>query len=185
MAAFYPKPLVDRVQSIIDSNAGPVKRFNSIMQILLEQKIAYVTQDVSAKLMLVHPENRSRLGVNPHESHRKGAHIAAMGADLQLLGRSTAFELAPADPIRARQVQFNKRLVDNSGGMLAPVNGSERYLSVGSSHTSQFVKAVLAGCSSPQAPFRVQLLIPHAPPKQNPRAQEAFRTPSAPPQTNK
>ena len=41
-------------------------------------------------------------------------------------------------------------LVQQSNGLLAPINSKERYLSVSSGHLSQFVKAALAECSTNQ-----------------------------------
>ena len=120
----YPEPLVQKVQGIINrTGSGPVNRFNQVLEVLLEQKIAYVVKDVSPDLMLVHPDNRSKLGVNAFDAHRVGAYIARVGADLQLLSKATAFEIAPADPQRSRQLDFNRSLVSRSAGMLAPVTG--------------------------------------------------------------
>ncbi len=103
-------------------------------------------EDVSPNVMLAHPDNRSKLGVNPFNAHRTGGHIKKVGAHIGLLTKAACFEMSPADPMRSMQIEFNKRLVLQSDGMLAPVSGGERFLSVSCGHTAQFYKAALASC---------------------------------------
>ena len=52
---------------------------------------------------------------------------------------------------REQQVLFNQKMIEQSAGLLAPLNGQERYLSVSSGHLTQFVKAVLAQCKTGQS----------------------------------
>ncbi|CAE7458044.1 unnamed protein product [Symbiodinium sp. CCMP2592] len=59
---------------------------------------------------------------------------------------SSCFQLSENPDLRARQVAFNQKQVEQAAGLLAPVNGTERYLSVSSGHTTQFLKALWAGC---------------------------------------
>ena len=47
------------------------------------------------------------------------------------------------------QLDANNRVVANSKGMLAKVNGTERVLSVGTGHTTAFCRAANAGCTTP------------------------------------
>lgn len=149
----YPQALVDKVEEVLaqDATVGPITKWSSVLSLLTDAKVAYEVQEVSPSLILVHPDNRSKLGVNPFNAHRVGAYIKRVGGDLRLLAGATAFELSALEPLRSQQVAFNKRLVERSSGMLAPVSGGERYLSVGCGHTAQFAKAVLAQCRTPQA----------------------------------
>ncbi len=62
-----------------------------------------------------------------------------------------AFEVSPAREARDLQVSLNDDLTKNSSGMLALLNGSERYLTVSCGHTSQFCKDAQAGCIMPEA----------------------------------
>ena len=149
----YPADLVARVQSIIDQDpreVGPLTKWGQILDKLKEHSIPYIVEDVSATLVLVHPDNRSKLGVNAFNAHRNGAFIKRMGADLQELLKATAFEICGVEPKRTEQIEFNRRLVDAAAGMLAPINGAERYVSVGCGHTAAFVRAALASCVTPQ-----------------------------------
>jgi hypothetical protein len=55
-------------------------------------------------------------------------------------------ELHPIGPARDNEIEKNKKLVERSAGMLAPVTGSERVASVGNSHCAAFCKAAIARC---------------------------------------
>ncbi|OLP78563.1 hypothetical protein AK812_SmicGene41254 [Symbiodinium microadriaticum] len=50
--------------------------------------------------------------------------------------------------LRSNQIQANKALVASSSGMLAEVNGKERAMSISSSHTTAYMKAAMAGCTT-------------------------------------
>ena len=63
----------------------------------------------------------------------------------------SGFEMSIDEDARKKQVLFNQRMVEQSNGLLAPLNSQERYLTVSSGHVSQFVKAILAECSTNQA----------------------------------
>ena len=147
----FPQDVIDNVQSIIDQpidNMGVITKWNTILEVLKDH--VYVLEDVSPKYFLVHPDNRSKLGVNPYNAHRTGAYIKKVGADLVLLKKATAFEISPMIPMKMKQFEFNRKLVQNSCGLLAPVSGTERFVSVSCGHTVQFCKAALAGCVTPQ-----------------------------------
>ena len=63
----------------------------------------------------------------------------------------SGFEMSIDEDARKKQVVFNQRMVEQSNGLLAPINSQERYLSVSSGHVSQFVKAILAECVTNQS----------------------------------
>ena len=63
----------------------------------------------------------------------------------------SGFEMSIDEDARKKQVLFNQRMVEQFNGLLAPLNSQERYLTVSSGHVSQFVKAILAECSTNQA----------------------------------
>ena len=46
---------------------------------------------------------------------------------------------------------LNKSLVDQSCGLLAPLSGKERFMSVGTSQTCAFFRAVQANCKQPES----------------------------------
>ena len=143
------------VEATIDSllkegQCNPATTWNSIYEVLKENKLAWV-QKIHVELMLVHPENRARTGINPHNAHKTGALILSMGADLAELGKSTCVEVSGKADIHDGQLKFNQQLVEASGELLAPVSCMERFLSVSSSHTAAFCRAVLHGCKTPNS----------------------------------
>ena len=69
----FPQDVIDNVQSIIDQpidNMGVITKWNTILEVLKDH--VYVLEDVSPKCFLVHPDNRSKLGVNPYNSPLHG-----------------------------------------------------------------------------------------------------------------
>ena len=148
----YSEGLVKKVQAIIDTDKkAPVTKWLEVVEVLKAGNIMYTVHDVSPKQLLVHPDNRAKLGVNAFNCHRTGAYIKRVGADLEMLTKATAFELSAVESCRTHQLGFNEGLVRNAAGMLAPINGGERYASVSCRHTVQFCKAALAGCRTPEA----------------------------------
>jgi hypothetical protein len=149
MATYFPAELVTEVQTLMDANVGPITRWSNVLEVFLKHNIAYKVAELAPSVLMVHPENRSKLGVNPFNAHKVGAYIKRVGADFKELGNAVAFEVCALSDEKAKQVAFNQRLTQHSGGMLAPLDGSERFLTVSCGHTSQFCKAVLANCRTP------------------------------------
>ena len=71
-----------------------------------------------------------------------------VGAQLAQLTESVAFELSRDATKREHQLLKNQNVISASNNMLANQTGSERYLTVGTSHTVAFCRAVLAGCKT-------------------------------------
>ena len=94
------------------------------------------------------------LGVNPHDAHEIIAKVKRIGADIEHLRKATAFELSPFPEEQQAQRNFNVKLVERSGGLLAPISGEERLLTVACSHFSQGCRAALAGCKTPEADLK-------------------------------
>lgn len=121
MNDYYPATLVQEVQALIDresSDLGPVNAYSQIMEKLKGAKIAYTAEDVSPTLVMVHPDNRGKLGLNAHNVHRNGAMLKKVGADRGLLTKATCFELHPMGPKRKQQLEYNQALIDSSNGIL-------------------------------------------------------------------
>ena len=72
------------------------------------------------------------------------------GLDASLLAASTCFEVSPEETKKAHQIQANKKLHEAHRDYFAVCSGHERFLSVSSSHVSQFLKALQQGCKSPE-----------------------------------
>ena len=123
----------------------PMEHFLELVAIADKHKMMYVLVDVHCKFFLVHQGNRGGLLISPPNAHKNGADIKACGADLDQLTNAFAFELPEAGPIRAAHLAKNEALVNRAEGLVAPVNGSERFVSVGCGHTSQFCKTAELG----------------------------------------
>ena len=121
-ATHYPAEVVDEVNAILSQDpkvVGPITMWKQALAVLTKAKISYEVENVHGRLFLVHPHNRSKLGVNAYNVHRVGALIKRVGADLNEVKKATAFELHPSDPKRSDQVSFNRKLVDRADGMLS------------------------------------------------------------------
>ena len=77
--------------------------------------------------------------------------IVRVGADKNKPREAVCFEMSPGPAKKKLQLDFNRKLVAASSGMLAPVSGSERYLSVGCGRTAAFCRAVNGLCATPIA----------------------------------
>ena len=96
-------------------------------------------------LFLTHKQNRDRLMLHAANCHTKGALIQGIGADRNYCTTAVACELAPAGPSRLAQLEANRVLIKRSNGLLADINGTEGYLSLGCSHTVAFCKTANIG----------------------------------------
>ena len=123
----------------------PLSTWLQIQEILLGEKLAWKATLVPTSF-LVHPCNRSGCFLSPIEVHSKGAHLLNIGLDEFQLGRSTCFELSQKPEIKEKRLAFN----NDSSGYLAACSGTERYLTVSSSHTTAFLKAIQCNCFTPQ-----------------------------------
>ena len=80
-----------------------------------------------------------------------------VGVRKELLTDSFAFEMALEPQAREMQLAANKALVEQTPSLLAPVTCKERFLSVSSSHTTAWLKALEAGCQGPGPQHVLQL----------------------------
>ena len=146
--ALYPDDIKCEISRIVNQTAvGPLTILTEIIEYLQNKRIGY-KMILHTDLLLVHPENRGRLGINAHNSHRNLATIVKIGGDRSLLTMSIAFEMSPDIAEKAEQIAFNQRLIDGSKGMLASIKGGERFLSVGASHTVGWCRSANSGCKT-------------------------------------
>ena len=130
-----------------DNSRGMLGKWKGVLDVLLSSNAAFKSK-LPVSSLLVHPQNRGGSGVQPFHMHQKGAKIAQCGASLDQLISSVCFEMQPEETKKLKQVKVNQDLVGASSGLMAPVQGGERYLTVSSSHTSQFCRAVAHGCKT-------------------------------------
>ena len=129
-----------QIADCIQSDLAPLQKWKGIKALLLEKQIAYFAT-LKADAFVVHQKNRSGTLVNPHGTHSNGLQIAQAGADINML-HSVCTELHPDNDKKKAAIADFKALCSEPPYM-APVTGAERYASLSSGHTSQFVKAIL------------------------------------------
>ena len=138
--------IISEITAILaDKKACVLSKWNLVSEILVKHHIVY-TRIARIGEIAVHPLNRSGMGVDPFEVHRKLSAILEVGADLSLLAKATCFELPPAGPEREAALAFNASLIKASNGLLAPLTGDERLLSVACSHSTAGFRAAQANC---------------------------------------
>ena len=101
-----------------------------------------------AEAFVVHERNRAGTLINPYAMHSKGLQIYQAGADMSLL-QSVRIELNPDSLKKEAQVKKFKELCMTSE-VMPKVSGAERYARLSSSHTSQFIKAILQCTPAPE-----------------------------------
>jgi hypothetical protein len=122
MADLFTDDIRRRVQDLVDQDVscGPITIWKSIKAILVEASIAYEIDNVPPTVVLCHPHNRGKLGINPFTAHRTGARIISVGCDKDELDKAVSIEISPHADSKKAQLDFNKALVDRSQGLMAP-----------------------------------------------------------------
>ena len=141
----------NKVQHLLsDASIGDLAKLKAVSNYLMDEKVMYKMK-LKADELLVHPQNRGGMGLQVFSMHAKGQRILQCGCDLSLLGGSTCIELNP-DPLK-KQAQCNmmQSLHAAHPDYVSLVSGHERCMSLSSNHVSQFCKAMLHGCKSPEA----------------------------------
>ena len=140
-----PPSVVAEVEGVLSNANMPVlqKINNRAFSTLKANALAY-TQVLRPSQTLIHPQNRSGSMVNSLDVSQKGLKMLKIGIQHCLLneGNAVAFELSVNASKRQEQVSANEKLVQESSESLATVTGQERFLTVASSHTAAFCKAV-------------------------------------------
>jgi len=150
--AIYTTLQIDTVQGLIeDSTLAPYVKLQRIIKHCKQEGITQTVENVTADMMLVHPDNRGSLLLDFYKMHQNGSNIKKAGANTARLQESVCFGVSTNIAKRSLQFDANRKMVANSGGHVAPVAGHERYISVGTSHFSQFCKGALAGVKTPIA----------------------------------
>ena len=113
---------------------------------LLEKKGYVHDQVLHPSLLIVHKENRSGVMVNCWDVHAKGYQALRVGWNMKKLAESYCFEVSQDHAKKEAQLGAMRMVVESADGLLAACTGTERFMTVSSSHMSQFAKAVQAGC---------------------------------------
>ena len=146
----YSAELVKEVQSIIDHppSVGIETAWQQFVAVSEREHIHHPVENASPALFLVHHKNRGGLGLNPHNCQRNVRNIRRVGANLRKLDTAWCFELQAKGARRERDLECNRKIVRRAQGILAPITGAERYVTVGCGHTAAGCKAALAGCKA-------------------------------------
>ena len=147
-----PQPCIDAVNVLMKKKTSEMPlntQWSEILKVFADHKVSYKLKAHSG-MILVHPRNRGGLGLNWHNAHRNGRKIVGVGGDLAELKNAICFELSTNTLIRNEQIDFNKELVKSANGLLAEVNGSERFLSIGAGHCAGFCRAANARTPTPE-----------------------------------
>ena len=136
-----------KIREYVKSDLGITQKWKEIQSLLLSHNVAYHTV-AKAEAFVVHERNRAGTLINPYAMHSKGLQIYQAGADMSLL-QSVCIELSPDSLKKEAQVKKFKELCMTSE-VMPKVTGAERYASLSSSHTSQFIKAILQCTPTPE-----------------------------------
>ena len=132
-------------QALKDGRKLPPKAALELcMKVIWKHKHAYYFEGTCDNF-LTHPENRSRLMLSARNAHKLAELIHLSGADLDELGTALSFEIANEPSKRAQQLRKNQELIKRACGLLADINGAERFITVGCGHTAAICKHAKAG----------------------------------------
>ncbi|CAL1153508.1 unnamed protein product [Cladocopium goreaui] len=145
-----PAEVVKEVDTILANEALSVlQKVEKLFKTFSGSGFGY-KQHVLPKDTLTHPSNRGGSMLNAADVWEKGHRMVKVGVQPSLLNEgAVAFELATEEGMRKRQLDANVALVKASGDTLAPVTFQERFLTVATSHTAAFCKAVEQGLKGP------------------------------------
>ncbi len=124
---------------------SPNEVFHNCMDVLKAHSVCKYEDSLAPTLFLCHWVNRGTLMLNPKRMHGNGKKIHLGGADLSQLVNSYCIELALSGEHRKLNLQKNADLVKRAKGLIASINSTERYLSLGCGHTVGFCKAAVTG----------------------------------------
>jgi hypothetical protein len=139
-------PWVDEVKQILDKAMPAGAKIKAINLVLFAHGKAW-HQHLNVDQVLPHVKNRGGRILIAGDVHTKGLRMVNVGPDIDLVDKSVAWEL-PEEPLKSVYMKQLKQLIENSEGLLAPINGSERVMSTDASHTTAFCKASKHGCAT-------------------------------------
>ncbi|CAK8985920.1 Uncharacterized protein SCF082_LOCUS332 [Durusdinium trenchii] len=135
-----------------DRSLGIQNKARKMLEVLGKNGLVY-EQEIHTSQLSVHPHNRSGGMVNAADVHSRGCQALKVGWANERLSESWCIELSIEKKTRDAQLKAMEMLVEGADGKLAPLAGKERWLTLSSSHMSQFVKSVHAGCQTEEEAF--------------------------------
>ena len=144
--ALFTSDVVRKVQLLLsdaEETGAKVAAWDAIIELLKAHNIAW-TSRVKPGFVGVHPDNRSTKGISAAEVHKHGMDILTAGFSLRKAADATAIEADAEWSNHWQQANtFNDNLVKLADGML-PKLEELKLLSIGSSHTNAFLRALSA-----------------------------------------
>ena len=170
--------VVEEVQATMAGTDGIYHKIEKVLTILESNGWAQ-KMTIQPKDILCHPSNRGGAMLSFYDVWSKGKAMLSVGLQKKLLHGSIAMEVSKKSTKRSDQIAKNQQLVKDSQGHLAPVSGQERFLasfcfsisqklllflmllgktlfgssagflSLSSSHTVAFLRAMEAGVPGP------------------------------------
>ena len=151
---FTPK-MITAIDAIMGMTmAGALTRFNLVVNILVECRLAY-RRTLKVGEFLVHPKNRGGIGINAHNSHKTLRTVKQIGGNRKQLTMATAFETTPLGQEQENELASNRKWIEDSNELMAPISGDEKFLTVSCPHWTQGCRSVKAGCKTPSRRFRI------------------------------
>ena len=144
-----PEHFVEKLDEVMNNENVPIlKRVDQLCEMLQKNGYGY-TAMVKPRETLAHPSNRGGSLLNPIDVWEKGLRMVSVGVKPTLLeGNGMAFEMSTDQDTRLAQIQANESVVRAADGCLAKVTMEERFLTVATSHTAAFCKAIEQGLKS-------------------------------------
>jgi hypothetical protein len=170
--------VVEEVQATMAGTDGIYHKIEKVLTILESNGWAQ-KMTIQPKDILCHPSNRGGAMLSFYDVWSKGKAMLSVGLQKKLLHGSIAMKVSKKSTKRRDQIAKNQQLVKDSQGHLAPVSGQERFLasfcfsisqklllflmllgntlfgssagflSLSSSHTVAFLRAMEAGVPGP------------------------------------
>ena len=128
-----------------DGERGARTRWGEIKAALVDANLAQLTH-LHPNMLLCHNDNRGGHGLNAFNSHMLAWKISKVGGDVSELLHACCIEISANAETRKKQLDFNTSLVQRSGGLLSPLLGGEKFLTLSCGHTVGAARAINANC---------------------------------------
>eukprot|EP00435_Cladocopium_sp_Y103_P024771 s3052_g6.t1 len=136
------------MDQLLKSSAPVNSKLEQVIKLLTSKGLAYEVV-LKPEDLLCHPANRGGAMVNGFDAWVKGSSVLATGLKPSLLPpNSFCMEMDPAR--RDAQLQANQQMCAKSENLLGKVLGTERYLTLGTSHFVMYCRALQQGVPGPE-----------------------------------
>ena len=131
MAAALAKDMVDpqcvkAINALLASKLPVNQQVDQMVASFKKYGLAY-TCTVNPSEILCHPHNRANQMLSWVDMWDKGTKMLSIGMQKQFLGESIAIEISTDSTTRKEQLEANQKLIQESTGAMAPMNGTERF----------------------------------------------------------